>query len=132
MTVLSDGAMTFADSTAVFLGRPKVISGTATMICDRLDVMMDTKTETIKKAVAEGNVTLSSEKFDAECGKAVWMPDSDDLRLFTDVVVVEQGTTNAVRTDLAYLNPESNRIRCAGPTAVTFHVKKSDMKEKNE
>lgn len=133
ITIVSKGSMTFASGIAVFVGRPKVISGNATMICDRLDVHMDTETEAIKKAVAEGNVTLTSEKSDAECGKAVWVPDSDDLQLFTNVVVIERGTANAVRTDLAYLNPEGNRIRCMGPAVVTFHSKKKDnAKEKNK
>ena len=131
VTVLSKGSMTFEGGTAVFTGRPKVISGKATMICDQLDVHMDTETEAIKKAVAEGNVTLASEESNAECGKAVWVPDSDDLQLFTNVVVIERGTANAVRTDLAYLNPEGNRIRCMGPAVITFHSKKkNNVKEK--
>lgn len=125
VTITSKGSMTFANGVAVFVGRPKVISGTATLVCDRLDVYMEAETETIKKAVAEGNVTLTSEEFNADCGKAVWIPDADYLKLFTKVVIADRTTANVMRTELAYLNPESNRIRCIGPATVTFRIEKN-------
>lgn len=126
VTIESEGRMTFAAGVATFFGRPVVSSGQSRILCDRLELHLDEKTEALKKGVAEGNVDIRSPEMTGKCEYAEWAPEDDRVHMLDNVFLRDKASGNTVRASSAKVVLSGNHVWCGGPVDALFYPDEND------
>ncbi|TCK99937.1 lipopolysaccharide export system protein LptA [Shimia isoporae] len=92
------------DGSAVFIGNVVVIQGEMRMTADKVNVYYLEDQSAIEKMIAVGDVLLVRGPDAAEGNRAIYSPEAGTVKMYGDVLVVQETTTIASDRMTVHLN----------------------------